>query len=574
MALKKQFSQLKNKFYLQGAFSFANFTLLNGIFLVGFALALGANNFQIGILLAIPLFANLLQLVSAFILEITGTKKKTTLLSLFIGRMLWIIIILVAFGIIGKTNQIMMLALILLVSSIFIAIGNLSLLSWIKDIVPLRKLARFLGKRNMYASTGGIVVYLVGSFIIDKYRGVKIFGYMFIFALVIGLLGLLYLIKVPEKKQKIKAINPIKLLHRLALPFRDVNFRHLLYFGLPWAFSINLAAPFFLVFMIDDLSLTFFIISIFLVIDALARIYGLSIWRHIADKFGSKPLLIVSSTITSTIPLLLIFISKKNYFLIPVIFIISAIAYAAVDISVGQIMFKSAPRRYDAYYLATFTSLTGLMSALGPIIGGFIAFLIKNNSSIAFLDILTPLKYIFLGSFILRTSCIPLISKIHEPKAKDVSDIIERMKTLRFVSFFVNIYDFATYTSKIVLVPQKQFFVLQRKTIIRAKKDLSTIILMLSKISQTLTQIKITPYKEKRITDLTNTLTEEVDKLEYAEQGEIQKTIQNVLSKMESLRYSFFEHNLKIIRKQMQSVKKLVEKSKQKLDKIYKKEIE
>jgi MFS family permease len=574
MALKKQFSQLKNKFYLQGAFSFANFTLLNGIFLVGFALALGANNFQIGILLAIPLFANLLQLVSAFILEMTGTKKKTTIFSLFIGRMLWIIIILMAFGIIGKTNQIMMLALILLVSSIFIAIGNLSLLSWMKDIVPLRKLARFLGKRNIYASIGGVVVYLVGSFIIDKYRGVKIFGYMFIFALVIGLLGLLYLIKVPEKKQKIKAINPIKLLHRLAMPFKDKNFRHLLYFGLPWAFSINLAAPFFLVFMIDDLSLTFFIISIFLVIDAIARIYGLSIWRHIADKFGSKPLLIVSSTITSIIPLLLIFISKKNYFLIPVIFIISAISYAAVDISVGQIMFKSAPRKYDAYYLSTFTSLTGLMSALGPIIGGFIAFLIKNNSSIVFLDILTPLKYIFLGSFILRTSCIPLISNIHEPKAKDVSDIIERMKTLRFVSFFVNIYDFATYTSKIVLVPQKQFFVLQRKTIIRAKKDLSTIILMFSKISQTLTQIKITPYKEKRITDLTNTLTEEVDKLEYAEQGEIQKTIQNVLSKMESLRYSFFENNLKIIRKQMQSVKNLVEKSKQKLDKTYKKEIE
>ena len=84
MSLKKYYKELKNKLYLEGAFSFANFTLLNGIFLIGFALSLGANNLQLGILLAIPLFANLLQLVSAFILDMTGTKKYTALVNLFL----------------------------------------------------------------------------------------------------------------------------------------------------------------------------------------------------------------------------------------------------------------------------------------------------------------------------------------------------------------------------------------------------------------------------------------------------------------------------------------------------------
>ena len=102
--LKRVYYEVKNKLFIEGALSFANFTLLNGIFLVGFALALGANNFQLGILLAIPLFANLLQLFSAFILESTGTKKWTTLLSLFFGRYLWIVVVLIAFGFFGEEN--------------------------------------------------------------------------------------------------------------------------------------------------------------------------------------------------------------------------------------------------------------------------------------------------------------------------------------------------------------------------------------------------------------------------------------------------------------------------------------
>ena len=102
MALENRYSQSKNRFYLESSFSFANFTLLNGIFLIGFALALGANNLQLGLLLAIPLFANLLQLTSAFILEITGTRKVTTLVSLLLGRVAWIPIILIAFRNITK----------------------------------------------------------------------------------------------------------------------------------------------------------------------------------------------------------------------------------------------------------------------------------------------------------------------------------------------------------------------------------------------------------------------------------------------------------------------------------------
>jgi MFS family permease len=576
MALKSQYQKLKGKLFLEGAFSFANFTLLNGIFLIGFALALGANNLEIGILVAIPLFANIIQLMSAFILETTGTKKVTSIVGLFLGRILWIPIILIAFGFI-KEYMLIILAGVLILSSVFNAVGNLSLLSWMKDIVPIKKLANFWGKRNIYASAGGIIVYIAGAYLIDVFIGIEIFGYLFTAALVLGMIGLGFLLFVPGKKINIKAIKPRKFIGRLAKPFKDEKFKPLLQFGLLWGFAINFASPFFLVFMVDDLRLSFLIISIFLGVDSLARIYGLNLWRNLAEKYGAKPLLVVCATVTSFVPLGFVFINTRNYFFIPVIFAISAISYAAVDITFGQILFKSAPRKYDAYYLSAFTSLTGLVSGLGPIVGGLVALLFRTGwGNTSYIGFLSPLKYVFLISFILRVLCLPLIKNLHEPKAKDVSDIIEKMKTLRFASFFVNIYSITDIASKIVLEPHKQFFILQRKTAERAKKDLSTVLTVLSRISSTMTRVqkKVLPSHEKRITELTDVLNKQVDKLEYVEGSELQKIPQRVLSKMESLESSIEEEDpKKVIKKKAESVQKAVETNQEKLDKVYNKEI-
>ena len=44
-------------------------TLTTGVFLVGFAVALGADNFAIGVLAAVPFFAQLLQIPAVLLVE-------------------------------------------------------------------------------------------------------------------------------------------------------------------------------------------------------------------------------------------------------------------------------------------------------------------------------------------------------------------------------------------------------------------------------------------------------------------------------------------------------------------------
>lgn len=560
-------NKFQKLFYFEGALSFANITLLTGAFMIAFALEIGANNFQIGLISAIPLFANLIQIISAFILDKTGTRKWTAVISLFIGRSVWIFVVLIAFGIFDFKNKILVLMIVLIISSLFNSVGNLALLSWMKVLVNFRQLARFWGKRNIFASVSGILLYVAGSFIIDRYVGLTIFGYIFLFALFIGIVGLVLILLIPEKKTKIKAINSKKFFRRMKMPLIDKNFRPFLIFGIMQGFAFNLASPFFVVFMLKELNLSFFMISIFLVIDTIGRIYGLNLWRKIIDKYGAKPVITITLTISSFVPLMFVFILKSYYYLIPIIFIISSVSYAGLDIALGQAMFRSAPRKYNAYYISTFSSLNGISSALGPIIGGLIAMYISTNH----IDLFSPLKWVFIISFVIRISLLNLSKNIHEPAAKEVDDIIDRLKTLRFASFLVNIYSIANYSSKMVLVPQKQLFILQRKAAHRLKKDISSTVTLMGQISESLGKITVNNIKkyQETITQFQISLSENIKNMFYVKGTNFEYIPKNVLSKMNSLSKTIETKSSSVAVKEAKKTGEIIENFEDKLDKEY-----
>lgn len=560
------YDRFKRLLFLEAGFGWANFTLLNGVFLIGFALALGANNLQVGIIVAIPLLANLVQLISAYVLETTGTKKWTSIIGLFIGRSLWVIIALMGYGVIQ--SSILVFALVLTFSSLSIAIGNLAVLSWQKDIVPMEKLARFLGKRNIYASAAGIVAYVAGSFLIDILPGLQTYSHIFLGSVVVGIIALVFLFRIEEKGGRIKAISPKKYLSRIRIPFEDKMFLPLLRFNIIWGFVINFSAPFFIVFMLEDMGLAFLTVSGILVLDTLARIYGLSVFRKLGDSVGAKPLLLVTTTITSIVPLAFVLVTPETVWLLPIIFALSAISFAGSDIAVGQALFKMAPREHDAYYLSAFSSLSGFASAIGPIAGGLFATLLKGHD----LGFITPLKALFIVGFNLRVATLPLVGKIEEPKAGDVDDIIGRLRTLRFASFIVNTYSFASYTSKIVLVPQKQFFILQRKTANRMKKDVQSMIELMDKIASSVSHItkKNVEYYSRRIKDLDSKLRRQIYKLSYLEGTDFLRLPVRLDMKLRALSKDLSDK--KVVAKEIEGLQKLTEGYEQRIEKQFEKD--
>src|SRR5580704_18274580 len=61
-------------------------TLTTGVFLVGFAVALGADNFAIGVLAAVPFFAQLLQVPAVLLVERWRVRRDICVISAALGR--------------------------------------------------------------------------------------------------------------------------------------------------------------------------------------------------------------------------------------------------------------------------------------------------------------------------------------------------------------------------------------------------------------------------------------------------------------------------------------------------------
>jgi hypothetical protein len=76
----------------EGIASLAMFSVTTSGLLAGFALALGANNLQIGILSAIPFIMQLLQIPSIWLLEQLRWRKAISVLSWLPAQLMWVLV--------------------------------------------------------------------------------------------------------------------------------------------------------------------------------------------------------------------------------------------------------------------------------------------------------------------------------------------------------------------------------------------------------------------------------------------------------------------------------------------------
>ena len=74
---------------VEGAFANVYIVLTGGAFLTGLALYLGANDFEIGLIGAIPFLAQMAQLLAAYLIDRRHNRKKLTVWSSVVARQIW-----------------------------------------------------------------------------------------------------------------------------------------------------------------------------------------------------------------------------------------------------------------------------------------------------------------------------------------------------------------------------------------------------------------------------------------------------------------------------------------------------
>jgi MFS family permease len=351
-------------------------TFTGGPFVVAFALTLGASNFAIGLLAAIPPLAQLLQIPSVYLLEKMRNRRFLSVVSTALTRLLWIPI--AALSLIASPKLALMLLIFFMgAQSALGALSGASWNSWMRDLVPQEQLGRFFSYRMMVSAGFGALLSLFAGFFVENWtdiiRPLNVYSFLFFVAVIPGMLAVYYLSRVPEPRMPPRIEHPFPKL--LAQPFRETNFRALIVFLGIWNFAINLAAPFFTVQMLKELHLPISLVIVFGTISQVANLFALRKWGRLSDKFSNKTILQVASPVFLACMVLWTFTRPpqeypSTYIMLTVIHILMGIATAGITLASSNIGLKLAPRGHAASYMGALGATNALAAGLAPIIGG------------------------------------------------------------------------------------------------------------------------------------------------------------------------------------------------------------
>jgi MFS family permease len=424
-----------------GVFAQSFAVLTGSIFLPAFALVLGASPFQIGLLASIVFFATLSQLPGAYLIEKHQQRKQLVLFSASTARVLWIPIILSSFWLADSKPALVLNLLTLLIISyhVFAHISGVSWLSWMSTLVPDEIRGRYFGLRNSALSLFTLLSTILGGYYLDWFKEefpdlpmTRSFEILFGLAIVLGGISILFLLKQPEPAVETKSGNHLR--ERLKAPLKDSNFRKLLRFAVFWSFGVNFASPFFLVYMLQDLQLSYTLVSIYTVSSAMADLLGMWAWGHFSDQLGNRAVIIINSFIATILPFIWIFTDASLYAIflfIPLLHFIGGFSWAGYNLCSVNLVLRMAPKEGNSVYFAAWNTVNGISAGLGAVSGGLFSSLLHHFHHILPFNFQSDLKYIFLLSALLRLISLLGVRQIQEYPGSSVRRAIRVLRSIR-----------------------------------------------------------------------------------------------------------------------------------------------
>ncbi len=404
-----------------------------------------ADDFQLGIIAAVPVAVNTLQIAISYIME---RKKNRRFLFLFfgvLGRSLWILIGLIPYFIPATASMLRVWMVIVLVA--FISSGNcfvnLGFQSLMSDLVPLRIRGRYFSSRQRMSLIIGILSGLLVSWIMDK-TGMVGYTIVLVLAGISGILdiGFFFFFRWPpmvSSPEEHGSANS-SLFTMIKGVFQNRSYVLLILFYTCWHFSVNLAAPFFNVYMLESLRMSYTQITLFnQIVSNLITVLFVARWGRLIDHYGNKPIMQIAAIGCIFIPMVWFFTTPNRTWFIIIQSIINGFFWPCMDLGQQNLSLNLSGEKNRSMYLAVFFACINLIGvALGNSIGGYLVqvpYTALEGLNIHILGVgLSKYHYIFLTSSLMRLITIfvilPLVKEEDTIPYKQVAgELIQGTKT-------------------------------------------------------------------------------------------------------------------------------------------------
>jgi hypothetical protein len=294
------------------------------------------------------------------------------------ARLLWILIVCLPF--VREKASVRFLLTVLVSIGFIAAIPGPAWHSLVRSLIPVDSLGEVFSKRMAWGTIVGLCLTLGGGFFVDAWPTfsgrppLEAYSVLFSIGILFGLTGVVAITRLPEPPMEGDHSESFRSLVRL--PLRDAGFRSLLGFIAFWNFSINLATPFFVVFMLERLMLPMRAVTALIVLQQLVHVVSVRIWGTLSDRFSNKAVL------STSLPLAIVSVAAWSFTTLPERFALSipllmviqigiGFSLSAIPLSITNLALKQSPPGLTHAYM-TMADLAGAPSgAIAPLLGGW-----------------------------------------------------------------------------------------------------------------------------------------------------------------------------------------------------------
>jgi len=381
-----------------------------------FALALRATIAQVALLSSIPnLVSAIAQLGTPQLVHNLGSRKRLVLIMVFLQATLWAPVLLIPHLV--PDHRVWWLITLFTISTLCGNLANPAWGSWISQLVPQDFRGRYFGFRTQILVLATLSFTILGGIVLKSFSANIFLGFGLLFggAMAARFISWHFMHKIYEPPLPNTQVK-FKLSHFLKEP-RFANLRKYMVFAAAINFTVNLAAPFFAVYMLRELGFNYITYMVVNGCATLGNFLSLSFWGNHTDRTGNRRVLMLTSLLIPLVPLLWA-INNNLYFLIPVQ-LLSGFAWAGFNLASINFLYDATTAEERVACISCFNVANGLALSLGAFIGGYLATHLPlfHNSSILTLFILSGILRALVTAVMLRFKEVRHIKEINLGKS-------------------------------------------------------------------------------------------------------------------------------------------------------------
>jgi MFS family permease len=407
-------------------------------FLNVFAIFLKASPLQLSLLATLPLFIGaLFQILGLWSLQLVSSRRTIVVCASMLNALVWAGIATLALFGDGQTA-----VLFLIVGAVFYhASGNFSAPPWnslIGDLVPADIRGRYFGLRNRLIGFCTFMAVLVAGQTLDlseRFDNPRL-GFVIIFSIAClsRLLSVRYLKQYEDPALEVRREDHFSFWQFVSRTHRSNFARFVMYAAIVNA-AVNVSAPFFAVYMLNELHLSYIEFTLVTATNTVTQFLTMQHWGALSDQFGNKRIINVCGVGIALTPILWVFGSSLPYLFFIQIF--AGFVWAGFNLAAVNFIFDAVSPAKRARCVAYQGLVNGLFVLLGSLFG---AWFVENvPASVSMLGLTwapySSLYFVFVLSGLVRlfasVALLPLFKEVRTVQAVRSGELILRITSLR-----------------------------------------------------------------------------------------------------------------------------------------------